>query len=224
MNEIVKVFNDRPVRIIDRDGELWFVGNDVANILELGNPRSSLARLDADEKGVHTVDTPSGEQEMTIINEPGLYSLILRSRKAEARAFKRWVTHDVLPSIRKTGAYLAPAASDRQIKALITTIEQEIYRRASAEQQVEFLRGQLEKLTLAAMPKSQFGELSRKTGLPKDKIISTHLRSDKRPHRPQVEKFVQLLLPLYISKELFAQTLLPILGNNGIRLQEKANA
>ena len=70
MNEIVKVFNDRPVRIIDRDGELWFVGNDVANILELGNPRSSLARLDADEKGVHTVDTPSGEQEMTIINEP----------------------------------------------------------------------------------------------------------------------------------------------------------
>ena len=61
MNEIVKVFNDRLVRIIDRDGEPWFVGNDVAKILELGNPRSSIARLDADERDVHTVDTPSGE-------------------------------------------------------------------------------------------------------------------------------------------------------------------
>ena len=224
MNEIVKVFNDRPVRILDRDGELWFVAKDVCKVLEIKLQANSTRYLDDDERGVCLINTPSGEQEMTIINEPGLYSLILRSRKAEAKAFKRWVTHDVLPSIRKTGAYLAPAASDRQIKALITTIEQEIYRRIAAEQEIKCLQRQLEKLTLAAMPKSQFGELSRKTGLPKDKIISTHLRSDKRPHRPQVEKFVQLLLPLYISKELFAQTLLPILGNNGIRLQEKANA
>ena len=224
MNEIVKVFNDRLVRIIDRDGEPWFVGNDVAKILELGNPRSSIARLDADEKDVHTVDTPSGEQNMTIVNEAGLYSLILRSRKAEAKAFKRWITHDVLPSIRKTGAYVAPAISDRQIEALITTIEQEVCRRASAEQQVEFLRGQLEKLTLAALPKSTFGERSKTTGLPRDKVISTHLRSDSRPHQPQTGKYVQLLLPLYAARELLNQALLPVLADGSIQMMEERNA
>lgn len=62
---------------------------------------SSLAALDEDEKGVHTMDTLGGNQEMTVISEPGLYSLILRSRKPEAKAFKRWVTSEVLPSIRK---------------------------------------------------------------------------------------------------------------------------
>ena len=159
-----------------------------------------------------------------IINEPGLYSLILRSRKAEAKAFKRWITHDVLPSIRKTGAYLSPAITDRQVEALVTTIEQEVCRRASAEQQVEFLRGQLEKLTLAAMPKSIFGEHSRTTGLPKDKVIFTHLRSDRRKHQPQTEKYIQLLLPLYAARELLNQALLPVLGDGSIRMMEERNA
>jgi len=224
MNEIVKVFNDRPVRILDRDGELWFVAKDVCKVLEIKLQANSTRYLDDDERGVCLINTPSGEQEMTIINEPGLYSLILRSRKAEAKAFKRWITHDVLPSIRKTGAYLSPAITDRQVEALITTIEQEVCRRASAEQQVEFLRGQLEKLTLAAMPKSIFGEPSRTTGLPKDKIISTHLRSDRRPHQPQTGKYVQLLLPLYAARELLNQALLPVLADGSIRMMEERNA
>ena len=195
----------------------------VAGLLAI-NLRSGIVRLDADERGVCLINTPSGEQEMTIINEPGLYSLILRSRKAEAKAFKRWITHDVLPSIRKTGAYLSPAITDRQVEALVTTLEQEVCRRASAEQQVEFLRGQLEKLTLAAMPKSIFGEPSRTTGLPKDKVIFTHLRSDRRKHQPQTEKYIQLLLPLYAARELLNQALLPVLAAGSIRMMEERNA
>ena len=107
MNEL-KIFENPEfgkVRVVDRNGAPWFVAKDVCECLELGNPRSSLALLDEDEKGVHSVDTPGGPQEMTIVSEPGLYSLILRSRKPEAKAFKRWVTHDILPSIRKTGGY-----------------------------------------------------------------------------------------------------------------------
>ena len=83
MNEIVKVFNDRPVRIIDRDGEPWFVAKDVCNILEVARVASAIRALDADEKDTHSMSALGGEQEMTIVNEPGLYSLILRRREAE---------------------------------------------------------------------------------------------------------------------------------------------
>lgn len=86
------------------EGEPWFVAADVCRALGLGNSRQTLSYLDDDEKGVITSDTLGGKQEMSTINEPGLYSLILRSRKPEAKAFKRWITHEV---IRKTGGYIA---------------------------------------------------------------------------------------------------------------------
>ncbi len=87
-------------------GEPWFVAKDVCAILELGNPRSSLALLDDDEKGVHSVDTLGGMQQMTTVTEPGFYKLVMRSRKPEAKAFQRWVTHEVLPAIRRDGGYM----------------------------------------------------------------------------------------------------------------------
>lgn len=102
------------VRVIMRDGEPWFVAKDVCEILELGNPRSSVALLDDDEKGVHTMDTLGGPQAMVIISESGLYALIFRSRKPEAKAFSRWVRQEILPSIRKTGAYGLAAGSGVQ--------------------------------------------------------------------------------------------------------------
>ena len=71
--------------------------------LGLGNSSKAIMPLDDDEKGITISDTLGGKQEMTTINEPGLYSLILRSRKPEAKAFKRWITHEVIPAIRKTG-------------------------------------------------------------------------------------------------------------------------
>lgn len=91
------------VRSVMIDGDPWWVAADVAEVLELGNLHSSLAQLDDDERSLHTVE--SGQRSMSIINEPGLYSLILRSRKPQAKAFKRWITHEVLPAIRETGRY-----------------------------------------------------------------------------------------------------------------------
>ena len=93
------------VRVVMRDGEPWFVAKDVCDCLELGNVSQTCSRLDDDERGIILNDTPSGKQEMLVVSEPGLYSLIGSSKKQEAKAFKRWVNHEVLPSIRKTGGY-----------------------------------------------------------------------------------------------------------------------
>lgn len=105
-NKIQKFsYENKEVRTVEKDGLIWFIGRDVCSILEQPNVSQVLARLDEDDKGIHNMDTPSGNQEMLIINESGLYSLILSSRKPEARNFSRWVTKEVLPSIRKTGSY-----------------------------------------------------------------------------------------------------------------------
>lgn len=102
-------FEEHLVRIVERDGAPWFVGNDICKALDLKNPRSSLDLLDDDEKGVHTMDTLGGAQTGIIVSEPGVYRLVFRSRKPEAERFKRWLAHEVLPQIRKTGRY-GPAA------------------------------------------------------------------------------------------------------------------
>jgi anti-repressor protein len=111
------------VRVLGIDGEPWWVASDVCDILGLSNMHSSLALLDEDEKGVHSMDTPGGAQQVTVVSEPGLYSLILRSRKPAAKAFKRWVTHEVLPAIRKTGSYSAPSPEPQPYVADLTKPE-----------------------------------------------------------------------------------------------------
>ena len=104
------------VRVIQRNGEPWFVAADVCKALEISNPRMATERLDADEKNtVSLTDGNRGNPNMTIVNEPGLYTLVLGSRKPEARLFKRWITHDVIPSIRRHGAYATPATIDNII-------------------------------------------------------------------------------------------------------------
>jgi anti-repressor protein len=104
-------FENYPIRIIPDDtGEPWFVAPDVCRVLDIGNSRQVLTRLDDDEKGFIIADTLGGAQEMAVINKGGLYSLILTSRKEAAKRFKKWVTSEVLPTIRKTGRYGAPAA------------------------------------------------------------------------------------------------------------------
>jgi prophage antirepressor-like protein len=100
---IVFDFEESAIRTVDKSGEAWFVAADVLAVLSLD--RKSLERLDDDEKGVNTIHTPGGNQVMTVLSEPGLYRLTLTSRKAEAKRFSRWVTHEVLPAIRKTGGY-----------------------------------------------------------------------------------------------------------------------
>ena len=107
-NLIPHVFNTITVRSLERDGQIWFVAADVCKALEINNPSQALTRLDSDEKTTLTNNegrAGQGAQNYNIINESGLYSLILRSRKTEAKQFKKWVTSEVLPSIRKTGSY-----------------------------------------------------------------------------------------------------------------------
>ena len=94
-----------PIRVQVINQEPWFVAKDVCDALTLENSRKATASLDDDEKGVSPIVTPSGTQQMTIVNESGLYNLIFQSRKPEAKAFRKWVTSEVLPAIRKTGRY-----------------------------------------------------------------------------------------------------------------------
>ena len=108
-------FNDRLVRTTTKDGEPWWIARDVCKILDL-DVNSGARGLDDDEKALQIVQTPGGPQEMTLISEPGLYSLILRSRKPEARQFRRWITHEVIPAIRRTGAY---DANQQKLTALL---------------------------------------------------------------------------------------------------------
>lgn len=103
---VVFNFGEHTVRTVEKDGEVWFVAIDVCQVLDIVNTRQAAGRLDDDERDcVCITDAIGRERDTIIVNESGLYGLILSSRKPEARAFKRWVTHDVLPAIRRSGSY-----------------------------------------------------------------------------------------------------------------------
>lgn len=127
MEEMQVFQNERfgAVRTVIREGQPWFVAADVCRVLEID--RTQTRRLDEDEKGVYSIQTPGGKQEVTTVNEPGLYSLVLGSRKPEAKAFKRWITHEVVPTIRKTGAYglALPQDYPSALRALADSYERE---------------------------------------------------------------------------------------------------
>ena len=107
----IKIFENEEfgrIRTVMIDNEPWFVGKDVAQILEYRETAKAIrTHVDAEDKGVSVLDTPGGKQEITIINESGLYSLVLSSKMPRAKEFKRWVTSEVLPTIRRTGGYVA---------------------------------------------------------------------------------------------------------------------
>ena len=118
MNEI-QVFNSQQfgqMRSIMKDNEPWFVAADVCSALEIINHKDALTRLDEDEKSGVALTDPHGREQITnCVNEPGLYSLVLGSRKPEAKAFKRWVTHDVIPSLRKHGMYATESTVEKML-------------------------------------------------------------------------------------------------------------
>lgn len=124
MNEIIPfAYKDTPIRALTINEVPWWVASDVCVPLGLSNVSQALAGLDDDEKSSITInDGTPGSPIRAIVSEAGLYSLILRSRKPEAKAFRRWVTHEVLPSIRRRGGYLTPEAAERaehQLNAVI---------------------------------------------------------------------------------------------------------
>lgn len=113
MKQLEKIFNyqSNEVRVVFVNDQPHFVAKDVCEILGISKHRDAISRLDEDERGSVLVDTLGGKQEMSAVNESGLYSLILTSRKPEAKAFKRWITHDVIPNIRQHGQYILPSQS-----------------------------------------------------------------------------------------------------------------
>lgn len=141
------------VRTIAKDGEPWFVANDICKVLGHTNSRVAVAALDEDEKGVSKVYTLGGEQQMTVVNEAGMYQLVIRSNLPAAKAFKRWITHEVIPTIRRHGAY----ATETTIESIIADPESgiKLLQALKAEQE---RRREAEAIAEAQRPKALFAD------------------------------------------------------------------
>ncbi|MGG5770644.1 BRO family protein [Bacillus wiedmannii] len=144
MNQL-QVFNNEEfgqVRTVVKGEDVWFVAQDVCAVLGINKQRDAYSRLDEDERGSVLVDTLGGQQNVNAINESGLYSLILRSRKPQAKAFKKWITSEVLPSIRRHGAYMTDQVLEQAITnpefaiGLLTKLKEEKEKLAAAQQQI----------------------------------------------------------------------------------------
>lgn len=144
----VRVFqfeDSAKVRTITIGNEIWFVAKDVCAVLGLSNPRVAVSTLDEDEKGVRKVYTPGGTQETNIISESGLYALVIRSNKPNAKRFRKWVTQEVLPSIRRTGKYEAPAAPEEEESLIVAKAFSIVHRQLTESRAlIEKLQKQIE--------------------------------------------------------------------------------
>lgn len=196
MNEI-KVFNfqENEVRIVDIGGEPWFVAKDVCDVLGIQQPVRAVENLDSDEvRKTHVIDSLNRQQETYIINESGLYALVIRSNKPNARKFRKWITSEVLPAIRKTGSYIQSATGLPSSDVLMSTLYTEMERRIKAEAERDEYKRNLARIARAS--NLTFGEISTETGLPKDIVVAAHCKSCRKPHKPQYPKYIQLVLPM----------------------------
>lgn len=193
MNNLQIFENERfgRVRTIEQNGEPWFIARDVCECLSIGKYRDAVSRLEEDERGSVEMDTPGGRQSLSAVNEYGLYSLVLSSRKPEAKEFKRWITHEVIPAIRKTGGYISGAKemSDEEImaKALLIgkrTIEQQQLR----IQNLEVTNSELTVSNTIMRPKADyFDELV-------DRNLLTNFRETAKQLGIRQKAFVNFLL------------------------------
>lgn len=172
------------VRTLSIDGEPWFVASDVCKALEIGNPTDAMRRLDADERTLVSIEGASNGLPVNAVNEPGLYTLVLGSRKPEAKAFKRWITHDVIPSIRKNSGYIAGqesmTAEELMAKALL------VAKKTIEEKEAELSRKQVENAIMA--PKADyFDELV-------DRNLLTGIRETAKELGVKQKVFVDFLL------------------------------
>ena len=144
-------FKEQDVRVVEVNGEPWWVAKDVCDVLGLANPSESLKALDEDELTSETLRSGGQGREMNLISESGLYTLILRSNKAEARPFRRWVTHEVLPSLRRNGFYAAgqEGRQDKSaVNALLAVIDKQNERVMKLEEKLRKLQIRLEEALL----------------------------------------------------------------------------
>lgn len=159
-------FEDHLVRSVVRNDEPWFVGKDVCYVLAIKDHHQALDRLDGDERGGCTVPTPSGDQEMIIVSEPGVYRLIFTSRKPEAERFKRWLAHEVLPELRRRGAYGAAAEPDATV----------------GEEPVAVIQAKVAMINAACRCKgaAYAARLWDRLGLPTVPVVETHAPADDK--------------------------------------------
>lgn len=193
MNEL-KIFNNPEfgeVRTVEIDGEPWLVGKDVAQALGYKNPQEAVrTHVDDEDKGVSEILTPGGKQNVPIINESGLYSLVLSSKLPGAKKFRRWVTSEVLPSIRKHGAYMTPATIEKLISdpdtiiQLATALKEEQGKRKA----LEIANSALTVETQIMKPKADyFDELV-------DRNLLTNFRETAKQLEVKERDFIQFLL------------------------------
>lgn len=208
--DLLKNFNyeGAAVRTVSRDGEPWFVAADICRVLEVGNPSQAVSRLESDEKD--TLISNEGRQ-VGIINEPGLYSLILGSRKPEAKAFKRWVTHEVIPSIRKTGRYEVQASAPHLPRSYADALRElaETVERAEAAETVVKTIEDNRGLNLRKYHKTYFPDVAERAFF--DLLYSSKLLIDQRKSRWNEKKKewvdgYQHMNPTYTGKPYFYMT------------------
>lgn len=146
-------YEDHTVRVVTIDGEPWFVLADLCKVLDLAKPSRVAMRIADDMKGAHLMSTLGGDQEMTIVSEAGMYEVVIRSDKPEAVAFRRWVTSEVLPSIRKHGGYL----TDQKIEDILDNPDT-IIQLATKLKSERAKRAALEKQAAIDTPKARFAD------------------------------------------------------------------
>ena len=241
------------VRAIMRDGEPWFVAADVCKALEIGNPSQAIARLEDDEK-MNTLISNEGNQRgnpnMTVVNESGLYALIFGSRKPEAKVFKRWVTHEVLPTIRRTGGYVQqdreeefieryfPAFSDEtklimvkdlrtQVLALKADNAKQQAQLAEQQPKVEFADHVADSKTLLTV--SAFAKIVQNEDikLGRNKLMawlrdSGYLRANNEPYQQYIKQGLFRVREVYVNGIFYPVTF--VTGKGQLYLVEKLRA
>lgn len=195
MNNLeIFTYNNQGVRTVIKDGQPWFVAKDVCDILEISNNRDAVSRLDDDEKGVDFTDTPGGSQQVIIISESGLYSLVLTSNKPEAKQFKRWITHEVIPSIRKSGSYGQPMTHIRILQNAIQVLAEQEQRMQAIESQVQTVNHRINNLDLTNIdgtPRQRLSVMIRKyaydNGIPHQIAWHTFVSNFNRAYGTNLE-------------------------------------
>ena len=143
MKKIPMIFNfkNNQVRTVQIDNDAWFVGKDVATILGYSQTAKAVRdHVDEEDKGVSVLDTPGGQQKMTLINESGVYSMVFGSNLPNAKEFKRWVTKEVLPEIRKTGSFNSPQSPEEMLALTMNVTNRTVKRVESIEKDVNDLK------------------------------------------------------------------------------------
>lgn len=206
-------YNGKSIRTMEFNGQPWFVAVDVCNVLEIANSRDAVARLDEDEKNTVglTDGNKRGNPNTAIVSESGLYSLILGSRKPEAKQFKRWITHEVIPSIRKTGGYIAGqetlSPEELMAKALLVA-KQTLAERDARINELSCANSELTVQNQILLPRAQyFDELV-------DRNLLTNFRETAKELGIAPKRFISWLIEQkYIYRDKKGK-LLPYEGKN----------